>query len=211
MQKIAPHLWYDKEAKEAKEVAEFYIGLFDQSKLISTTVIGATPSGNTDIVSEVRSSGCPHHLPHSSIVYSAKGMIRNMSDFTAFPALETSRLLLRRMSHDDVEDLFAMRQDARMHKHTDTKPDETAAETFAYIDKMNRGVDGNRWLIWAIEHRQSHKVVGTICVWNIDRENNSGELGYGIVPDYQEQGLANNRVYRLIVYGLDRSTWKQGG
>ena len=31
MQKIVPHLWYDKEAKEA---ALFYISLFDQSKLI---------------------------------------------------------------------------------------------------------------------------------------------------------------------------------
>lgn len=27
----------------------------------------------------------------------------------------------------------------------------------------------------------------------------------------EEQGLANNRVYRLIVYGLDRSAWNQGG
>lgn len=30
MQKIIPHLWYDKEAKEA---AEFYVSLFEGSKL----------------------------------------------------------------------------------------------------------------------------------------------------------------------------------
>ena len=29
MQKIVPHLWYDKEAKEA---ALFYVSLFEQSK-----------------------------------------------------------------------------------------------------------------------------------------------------------------------------------
>lgn len=36
MQKIIPHLWYDKEAKEA---ATFYMNLFDQSKLLNVTVI----------------------------------------------------------------------------------------------------------------------------------------------------------------------------
>ncbi|MCX7923995.1 MAG: VOC family protein [Clostridia bacterium] len=48
MQKIVPHLWYDKEAKEA---ASFYISLFDQSKLLNVTVIENTPSGDSEIVS----------------------------------------------------------------------------------------------------------------------------------------------------------------
>jgi predicted 3-demethylubiquinone-9 3-methyltransferase (glyoxalase superfamily) len=47
MQKIVPHLWFDKEAKEA---AMFYTSLFDQSKLLSETVIGDTPSGDTEII-----------------------------------------------------------------------------------------------------------------------------------------------------------------
>lgn len=48
MQKIVPHLWYDKEAKEA---ALFYISLFDQSTLVNVTVIENTPSGDAEIVS----------------------------------------------------------------------------------------------------------------------------------------------------------------
>lgn len=48
MKKIVPHLWYDKEAKEA---AEFYISLFDQSKLLNVTVIENTPSGDAELVS----------------------------------------------------------------------------------------------------------------------------------------------------------------
>lgn len=47
MQKIVSHLWYDKEAKEA---ATFYISLFDQSKILNETVIGDTPSGDTEII-----------------------------------------------------------------------------------------------------------------------------------------------------------------
>ncbi|OGG52622.1 hypothetical protein A3H16_04170 [Candidatus Kaiserbacteria bacterium RIFCSPLOWO2_12_FULL_53_8] len=47
-QKITPHLWFDKEAKEA---AAFYTSLFDNSKVTNTTTITGTPSGDCDIVS----------------------------------------------------------------------------------------------------------------------------------------------------------------
>ncbi|RDW15180.1 hypothetical protein CWR48_19305 [Oceanobacillus arenosus] len=48
MQKVIPHLWYDKEAKEA---ALFYIGLFGQSKLLNVAVLEDTPSGDSELVS----------------------------------------------------------------------------------------------------------------------------------------------------------------
>ena len=47
MQKIIPHLWYDKEAKEA---ATFYISLFDNSKILNVTIIEGTPSGDTESI-----------------------------------------------------------------------------------------------------------------------------------------------------------------
>lgn len=43
MQKIVPHLWFDKEAREA---AELYVKAFQRSSIISKTVIPDTPSGD---------------------------------------------------------------------------------------------------------------------------------------------------------------------
>lgn len=48
MQKIIPHLWFDKEAKEA---AAFYTSIFPGSKVTHTTKIRNTPSGDCDLVS----------------------------------------------------------------------------------------------------------------------------------------------------------------
>jgi predicted 3-demethylubiquinone-9 3-methyltransferase (glyoxalase superfamily) len=45
--KITPHLWFDKEAKEA---AEFYVSVFDNSKINSITTIHDTPSGDAETV-----------------------------------------------------------------------------------------------------------------------------------------------------------------
>ena len=48
MQKITPHLWFDKEAREA---AEFYASLLPDSKVTHITTLHDTPSGDSDIVS----------------------------------------------------------------------------------------------------------------------------------------------------------------
>lgn len=48
MQKITPHLWFDKEAKEA---AEFYVSVFPNSKITNVTTLHDTPSGDADSVS----------------------------------------------------------------------------------------------------------------------------------------------------------------
>jgi predicted 3-demethylubiquinone-9 3-methyltransferase (glyoxalase superfamily) len=47
MQKITPHLWFDKQAKEA---AEFYTSVFEDSEIKNTATLHNTPSGTVDIV-----------------------------------------------------------------------------------------------------------------------------------------------------------------
>lgn len=47
MQKITPHLWFDKEARGA---AEFYVAAFDQAKINFINTIPDTPSGDAEIV-----------------------------------------------------------------------------------------------------------------------------------------------------------------
>lgn len=44
---IIPHLWFDKEAKEA---TTFYVSLFENSNIKNVTTISDTPSGDCDIV-----------------------------------------------------------------------------------------------------------------------------------------------------------------
>jgi predicted 3-demethylubiquinone-9 3-methyltransferase (glyoxalase superfamily) len=47
MQKIIPHLWFDKEADEA---SKFYVSLFENSKLKDKTILNDTPSGTVDMI-----------------------------------------------------------------------------------------------------------------------------------------------------------------
>jgi predicted 3-demethylubiquinone-9 3-methyltransferase (glyoxalase superfamily) len=46
--RIVPHLWYDREAREA---AEFYASVFPDSRVTGVTTLRGTPSGECDLVS----------------------------------------------------------------------------------------------------------------------------------------------------------------
>ena len=47
MQKIVPHLWFDKEADEA---SKFYLSLFEGSRIVDQTALNDTPSGTVDMI-----------------------------------------------------------------------------------------------------------------------------------------------------------------
>lgn len=47
-QKIIPHLWYDREARDA---AEFYAAIFPDSRITDVTMLHDTPSGDSETVS----------------------------------------------------------------------------------------------------------------------------------------------------------------
>ena len=47
MKPITPHLWFDKQAKEA---AEFYCSIFPNSRVRSVTTLHDTPTGDCDVV-----------------------------------------------------------------------------------------------------------------------------------------------------------------
>lgn len=119
-----------------------------------------------------------------------------------FPTLETENLMLREILASDKEALFAMRSEPRMHTYTDTIPDESPAQTKAYIEKMRAGVEENRWIIWAMEDKQEKKAIGIVGIWNFDFQRNSAELSYGIAPAFQGRGLMKEALVPVLDYGL---------
>jgi len=120
-----------------------------------------------------------------------------------FPIVESKNLVLRRMNYGDINNLFEMRKDAGLNEYIDVKIEVNTDETKAYIDKMNKGIDDNKWIIWAIEHKLQQRVIGTISIWNIDEKQESGELGYGIIPDFQGKGLMIEALLSVVDYGFN--------
>lgn len=126
-----------------------------------------------------------------------------MYDFSVLPILETDRLILRKMTMDDKEDLFEMRSNPIMSEHNDTKAETDITETEAYIKKMLNGIENEQWLIWAVVEKISQKVIGSVSIWNFGETKSCAELGYGINPKYHRNGYMKEVLKSIIIFCFD--------
>lgn len=122
--------------------------------------------------------------------------------FEPFPLLETERLLIRRIEQSDIDDIFSMRSHIMMHEYTDTLPDTQVVQASNYISRIHKGLNEKIFILWGIELKSEHKLIGTVCIWNLDEVTNGGELGYGIHPDFHHRGYMKEALIPVIHFGL---------
>ncbi len=126
-----------------------------------------------------------------------------MREVNGVPELNTANLILRRLNHEDRWDLFLMRSNPGMIKYADGKLDRDINDTLEYINRMNQGVDDKKWIAWGIGLKKEGVIIGTISLWNLNEDNNSGELGYGLNPDYHGKGHMREALKRVVEFGFE--------
>lgn len=53
------------------------------------------------------------------------------------------------------------------------------------------------------------KLIGTICLWNINQENYSAEIGYELHPEWQGKGIMKEALSKIIDYGFQKMKLKE--
>ncbi|MEO6254131.1 MAG: GNAT family protein [Ferruginibacter sp.] len=126
-------------------------------------------------------------------------------NFSPFPEIKTSRLLLRRMTNDDATELLFLRSDDRVMHYIGREKTKTVEEAAAFIEKINASVDTNEAIMWAIALVDDPgTMIGTICYWNILKDHYRAEVGYILHPDLWNKGLMKEAVQAVIEYGFNR-------
>lgn len=124
-------------------------------------------------------------------------------NFSPFPIIETERLLLRRITNDDVNEVFELRSNPETMKYIPrplVKNTEDALEHIAMIeDKINTNVGIN----WGITLKNDPKLLGIIGYYRMQPENYRAEIGYMLLPEFHGKGIISEAVNRLIKYGFN--------
>lgn len=125
------------------------------------------------------------------------------TNFTPFPSLTTERLSLRKLSPDDAEEIFFLRTDENINKYIDRSRATSMDDAYNFINKTNQSIDNNEFVDWAITFKDDSKLIGSICLWNISREENKAEVGYELLPDFQGKGIAQEAMLVVLDYGFN--------
>jgi len=124
-------------------------------------------------------------------------------NFNPFPVIETERLLLRRITNDDVNEVFELRSNPETMKYIPrplVKNNDDALEHIAMIeDKITTNVGIN----WGITLKDNPKLLGIIGFYRMQPENYRAEIGYMLSPDFHGRGIIPEAVNKLIRYGFD--------
>ena len=72
-----------------------------------------------------------------------------------------------------------------------------------FINKITKGINEDKLVYWGITLKVDDSLIGTICLWNISRENYRSELGYELMPKYQGQGLMQEAFIRVVDFAFN--------
>ena len=125
-------------------------------------------------------------------------------NFNPFPTIETERLILRQLDIADAADLYVVRTHPIVLRYTNMAVHQNAADTEAFIEQILANEANGKAIMWAIALKSDPDlIIGTICYWNIEPENDKAEIGYILHPDHHRKGLMNEALARVITYGFD--------
>lgn len=116
------------------------------------------------------------------------------------PALETERLLLRRIAMRDAPDIFAYSADEEVARHVLWSAQRSIAEARDYCRYMLRRYRADEPSSWGIVEKRTGAMVGTIGFMHHNDENATVEVGYSLARWLWNRGYMTEALARVIDY-----------
>ncbi len=123
-------------------------------------------------------------------------------DFSTFPILKTERLILRQLTNKDAKQIHKLRSDPSVNRFIGRTNSTGVEEATEFIKKIVELVQNNQGMYWVIVLKDNTDLIGTICYWNFDVDNEIVEMGYEMLPEFQGKGIMIEAVKRVIEYGF---------
>lgn len=123
--------------------------------------------------------------------------------FSNLPTLTTPRLMLRKMSLDDAEDLFSYASDPEVTFFTSWEPHQSVDDSRAFLQQVVDAYAAGEVRSWAVVHRDDERMIGTAGFLFWDHVADRAEIGYALSRDYWGTGLMTEAVKRVVRFGFE--------
>lgn len=125
------------------------------------------------------------------------------TNFSPFPVLTTERLVLRQLEAGDDEDIFAHRNDDLVNTYLEDFRHSDIMQTQAFISRVQNEIAEGKTILWVLTEKGRNKFIGTVCFWNISKEEARAETGYTLVSAFHKLGYMNEALVKIIDYGFN--------
>ena len=103
----------------------------------------------------------------------------------------------------DADDVYAYSSDSRVPEYLLWRPHTSPEESRRYVHLVKKYYTKKEFFDWALEHKESGRMIGTCGFSRIDETNLCAELGYVLNRVYWGQGLAVEAAREVIRIGFE--------
>ncbi len=121
------------------------------------------------------------------------------------PSLETSRLILRKISEADKMDLFELLTNSQIDKKMIWNHLDEMNEIIEYLNEIIGSYHNNQPSCFGIELKESGKLIGVIKLFNYDDELKCVEVHYMLLPSHHRQGIMTETLLKVIAFIFDET------
>ena len=103
----------------------------------------------------------------------------------------------------DEQEIFALRSSDEINKYLDRPKANTLDEARNFITKIINGIAKNESIFWVVTPKDESKLLGTICLWKISKEEAKAEIGYELLPENHGKGIMQEVIPRVLEFGFE--------
>lgn len=119
------------------------------------------------------------------------------------PFLETERLILRKVTLEDIEDMYLYCSNEEVSKYVTWNTHATISDTKDFVELIMNKYENKQISPWGIEYKENGKFIGTVdFVW-WKPNHKTAEIGYVLSKDYWGKGLMTEVVKEIIKFGFE--------
>ena len=124
--------------------------------------------------------------------------------FLPFQNLTSSKLLLRQVTPEDVNEVFALRSNAETMKYIPRPLANNKDEALEHIIMLQDNLEKNEGINWAITIKGNPTLIGIIGHYRIRWEHFRSEIGYMLLPEYHGKGITTEAIQLVVEYGFNQ-------
>lgn len=124
--------------------------------------------------------------------------------YAELPVLETERLLLRKVTFDDAEDLFDYGSNEEVTRFVTWDTYQTIDDALQFIEMIIGRYQNSEVAPWGIEEKATGKLIGTIdFVW-WQPQHKKAEMGYALSRKYWNKGIMTEAAKAVVAFGFEQ-------
>ena len=123
--------------------------------------------------------------------------------------LLSDRLELKSLEMGDAAEMLKIRSHPEINRYISRTPPGDISEIESFIQRIHLLEAAGSTLFWTIRLKHTDNILGTICLWNINKEKMKAEVGYELLPKYQGMGYMSEALAVVLNAGFDEFSFEE--